>query len=244
MRGIIYALAEPGGYNIRYCGKTVMLLRDRLHAHATNAYRYRHRHVCNWLRTIYDRNEKPESIVLQEVDLVGLTRKEQLDHLNRCEQSWIATLRTLGFRLTNATNGGDGCHGRKVSKETREKSARSNRGKKRTAEMCEKFRQIGLARPPSSFVRGKDHPHFGKPQTWSDPEARREKIRAFWRNNPEACKAQGRQLLGNKHAARLSDDLVNAVLNAEGSQSAVARRYGVSQAYVSMLRNGLRRKGP
>lgn len=55
------------------------------------------------------------------------------------EKQQIAQLRAEGFRLSNFTDGGEGCSGRIVTAEMRTKIASANRGKVRTPEMCERI---------------------------------------------------------------------------------------------------------
>lgn len=253
MRGTIYALAEPDSMDIRYCGKTVKLLRDRMYNHEGDAYRLKSRHVCNWLRKVYDAGQKPAVIVCEELELSGYTRRDQLRHLNERERAWIEQFKSLGFRLTNATKGGDGCHGRVVSAETREKAAKSNRGKKRSPEECERNRQAGLARARSTFLRGAAHQHFGKPQTWRDGEARKQKIREHWRRpevraahsermkgtmSPEELQKQSERHKGNKHAARITSEQALAIKHSVGTHTSVAKVFGVSRELVGLIRRG------
>ena len=195
MKGIIYALAEPSTHDIRYCGKTVMLMRDRMYQHRDAAYRYGRRHLCNWLRKVYDAGAQPQIIICEQVHLEGYTRREQLRHLNALERRWIEQLKALGFRLTNATKGGDGCHGRVVSAETKQKMSRALLGQKRSQKACESARRAALARPASSYRRGLEHQQFGKPQIWRDGEARARKIRQYWRQ-PEVRAAHSVRMKG------------------------------------------------
>lgn len=253
MKGTIYALAEPDSFDIRYCGKTVMLLRDRMYSHEDAAYRYKRRHLCNWLRTVYEAGKQPAVIVCEELQLTGYTRREQLRHLNERERCWIEQLKALGFRLTNATSGGDGCHGRTVSAETREKTAKSNRGKQRSARAVENIKRAALKRPKSAYLRGEAHQHFGKPQTWRDGEARARKIREYWRRpdvravhsermkgtmSAEERLKQSVRHKGNKHAARLTPDRALEIKRCTGSHAAIAAQFGVSPRLVCDIKRG------
>jgi hypothetical protein len=69
-------------------------------------------HKANWLRQLLAAGLKPEVEVL--------------------ETHFIAYFRSIGCRLTNLTDGGDGLLGRKVSAETRRRISLSNTGKKRS----------------------------------------------------------------------------------------------------------------
>lgn len=50
--------------------------------------------------------------------------------------------------------------------------------------------------------------------------------------------AKGRGLVGPKHPRSLSPDIVSLVASATGSQRAVARRFGVAQSTVGVIRRG------
>jgi hypothetical protein len=182
--GIIYALAEPCSHDIRYCGKTVASLVARMYAHRSDVRRQSHRHLYRWLAKLHEAGLEPETMICEEIVLDGLSRSDQLKLLNEAEKRWIQQFKVLGFRLTNGTNGGDGCHGRVVSAETKAKQSRSNFGQKRSPETCLKMSESAKKRPLSDRLRGETHPHFGKTQNWKDPEARAEKLRG--EKNPHA----------------------------------------------------------
>jgi hypothetical protein len=91
--GVIYALCDPSTDEIRYVGKTVKSPEWRLTRHLYEA-RTGTRYVHNWIRSL---DGPPKVIVLEETE-----------DLDQAERDWIAGLRSVGYRLTNLTDGGDG----------------------------------------------------------------------------------------------------------------------------------------
>ena len=115
----IYTLSDPTSNEIRYIGKTKNM-KDRLQ---------RHMSPCNlkdtwqpktkWLKYLKNNNLKP----IMEVLDIG--HENNIDDL---EVYWISQFKTWGYKLTNATKGGDGFNwiGRKHKKETIEKLKMNN----------------------------------------------------------------------------------------------------------------------
>lgn len=238
MAGTIYALATPEG-EIRYCGKTVKLPPERMSGHRDAAYRFRNRHVNHWLRSIYDAGSEPKMVVCETVDLDGLDRAQQMAKLNEAERRWIAQLRVLGFRLTNATDGGDGRHGYKASEETRRRQSVALKGRKLSPEQCALMSENARNQPRKS---GPENPCFGKPQVWRDPAARVAKIlatKAAWTaEEKEAVRAKA---LGNKRAKRkLTLDQAIEIRASKLLQSELAKIFGVSRSTISFIKSGKR----
>ena len=110
----IYALRDPRTNELRYIGKTVRSLGHRLRGHLSDPEdNYRTR----WVKSLQD---KPQIEALTVVDK---------SYAPLLEKYAIALYRSLGFNLVNLTNGGEGCEGRAMSPETRERLRRANTGK-------------------------------------------------------------------------------------------------------------------
>lgn len=227
MIGTIYALTTPEG-EIRYCGKTVKPPSHRLHGHKDAAYRNRARHVSNWLRSIYDAGQSPKLMVCEEIDLTGLDRAQQMLKLNDAERRWIMQLRALGFRLTNATDGGDGRHGHKASDETRRKQSAALTGKKFSAERCARMSEAALKIPKETYKSGPEHPRYGKPQEWRDPESRAAKIKATWARRDQPRKTSG---AGNGKS-KITDAIARDLFTAVGTLDEIAERFSVHRQVV------------
>lgn len=204
------------------------------------------RHVCNWLRPIYESGQKPKAIICETVSFAGLDRKAQLAAINAAEQWWISELRYMGFRLTNHTDGGDGHHGFRMSEETIRKVAAKNRGRKRSEETRKRNSEAQLARDPSSYPRGETHHQFGKSITPghrdalrkglikynSDPAARR-----YVPMSVEERKKQSERHRGaNNVNTKINDQIATEIFLSEGRQIDTARRYAVSANIVNRIK--------
>lgn len=95
----IYALCEPGTRTIRYIGKADRP-EKRLSQHLSDAkYKRTRTHTMNWLCKLISRNQKPELIILREVDF---------EMWEVAEERYIRLARGLGMPLTNSAGGGEG----------------------------------------------------------------------------------------------------------------------------------------
>ncbi|MHA6759206.1 hypothetical protein [Streptacidiphilus sp. PAMC 29251] len=122
----IYALSDPRTpHDYRYVGRSVALT-IRLNAHVTNAlsrmpngdWRYRVTHKIAWIRALAREGYHPHVTVLAEVP-----RKDRI--VAECQ--WIHALREAGFRLTNATSGGEGPEQYNPTVQTRARQSAANR---------------------------------------------------------------------------------------------------------------------
>ncbi len=88
--------------------------------------------VANWIRKYRKQTgNDPEIIALEEYDSPDL--------LNDAERFFIAYFRSIGARLLNQTDGGEGALGYKQSAETKEKRAAKLRGKPRSEDTKRKL---------------------------------------------------------------------------------------------------------
>src|SRR5712675_2161734 len=121
-RFLIYGLSDPRTGQLRYIGKSCRGLK-RARSHAYPGYLSRDRTYCgNWIRSLQAEGKKYNIVVVQILPDSEL--------LAEAESFWIGYFRRLGAPLTNLTNGGEGCSGRKMSAETREKLRLANIGNK------------------------------------------------------------------------------------------------------------------
>jgi hypothetical protein len=122
---IIYGLVDPRNNQLRYVGKTIQPLEDRLRLHVNDAQKIRRRHVCTWIRSLQREGFRPE---IFEIERVGDDWVEQ-------EKFWIAYFRFIGSNLTNETCGGEGVPGRKHTLESRAKMSEIARRTQSTPEV-------------------------------------------------------------------------------------------------------------
>jgi group I intron endonuclease len=116
----IYGLECPIEGKIRYIGKTVDP-ENRLSKHIHESCRNR-THKDKWLSKLLQQNLRPKLVILEEVP-------EELS--SEREIYWIAKYKSMGFKLTNGTPGGDGAPlGFKHTEEAKRKIAEAGRGRK------------------------------------------------------------------------------------------------------------------
>ena len=108
---IIYTLEDPDTGEIRYIGKTVKPLKSRLTGHIYTARKVNN-HRCNWIKSIIKRGKKP---VIKFLDACNWDESQSL------ETYWIFQFKSWGYSLVNATDGGEGNLGLKLSKERKYK---------------------------------------------------------------------------------------------------------------------------
>jgi hypothetical protein len=120
--GVIYALCDPITLEFRYVGQTLVPLAERLRGHVKDAIaaaegkKNRDNYNYRWIRSVLRNGNEP---IIQILDLVDPA------DINRAEIEWIKTLRALGCRLTNATDGGEGAKGLILSPEQKAKMSES-----------------------------------------------------------------------------------------------------------------------
>jgi hypothetical protein len=120
----IYVLKESIDGEVRYVGKTVRKLENRLSGHIcdkTRSYR------THWIQSLLRDGVAPV------IELIETVPYDQ-DWVER-EKYWIKYYRDAGCNLVNATDGGEGACGRACSDETRTKM------RIRTSKSIEKIRQ-------------------------------------------------------------------------------------------------------
>jgi len=118
MKTKIYVLCELDG-EIRYIGKTVKSLAIRLSAHLTDARVGKKNHRCNWIRSVLSKGYLPSIQLIGEVDGDGVQE----------EVAWISYGKNEGWRLVNATDGGEGVAGHRHSKEAILKMSEWHKGR-------------------------------------------------------------------------------------------------------------------
>jgi hypothetical protein len=120
--GVIYILYVEDGKGIRYVGKTEGSVPGRLIAHRKE---HKRSYKCNWVKSV-----GPENVHILVIKHVLL--KDLYD----AEQNYIRIFRKLGFKLTNATDGGPGRSGSRNPDETIMRHSEFMRKLPRTPEWC------------------------------------------------------------------------------------------------------------
>lgn len=117
----IYTLNHPITGEIRYVGKTVKKLNDRLKNHIWESKQlacYRHK----WIDKLTKYDLKPE------IKILDIVPKEEWQFW---ESYWIEQMNVWGFNLTNSTPGGDGFDwtGRVHKQESKDKMSKAKKNK-------------------------------------------------------------------------------------------------------------------
>jgi hypothetical protein len=105
----VYGLKEPDTERIRYVGITKNRLKDRLRQHVGDKNK---RHKSNWIKNLKQRGLRPEVELLED----GLSFEQAI----KKEVEYIKMFKSFGAKLVNATDGGEGTIGYKLSDEHKE----------------------------------------------------------------------------------------------------------------------------
>jgi len=184
----IYVLCEPSG-EIRYVGKTIRLLGERLRFHLYEARKGVKNHRCNWIRSLFSKGFLPISQLIGEVEGNG----------SREEIAWIKYFRDEGLNLVNETDGGEGTLGcRKgighiVSSETRAKLSVAEKGSRN--HFFGKHHSPETLAKMSMALKGRRNPLFGKHRS---PETRA-KLSAANKGRRPSSEARAKMSVANKN---------------------------------------------
>lgn len=139
----IYGLFDPRTNELRYIGKSNNP-KTRYNGHIYKAIHIlsETNHVLNWIRKLLSQGKQPKLVVLEEVSS---------NEWQEAERWWIKLCRSLGYNLTNITEGGDAPE---MTEESIKKMSESKKGKKHTEESKKK---IGLKSIGRKNWLGKTH---------------------------------------------------------------------------------------
>lgn len=102
----IYSLIDPITNQIRYIGFTQKKLNERLWEHITLANKGKKSYKYNWIRSLLTNHQLP---------IINLVHEVKTETWQYWEIHYIKKYHNLGYKLTNATDGGEGVPGRKWS---------------------------------------------------------------------------------------------------------------------------------
>lgn len=124
MKTKLYGLLHPITGELRYVGKTCKkTLSRRLSGHISDS-KTGQTYRARWVRSLLAQGLKPAIELLDEVEGDGAS----------AEVAMIGVARSLGCRLTNTTDGGEGVTGHVASAETKRKLREAHLGKGHTTE--------------------------------------------------------------------------------------------------------------
>jgi hypothetical protein len=147
-RFLIYGLVDPRTNEVRYIGKSTRGL-SRPKEHRKKSANTGEDHKSRWIRSLLAAGLEYQIRVLEEV------ADEDAEHLGLFERYWIAQAREVGWRLTNATDGGDGTPGLRCPEERRARISAAKRGKKLSAEVRARMSAAQRKRPMTPSRREK-----------------------------------------------------------------------------------------
>jgi len=113
----IYVLEDPDG-KVRYVGKTKQKPGHRLSQHFHKALNGGRTHRDCWIASLVKSGFCPVMRVIESIEGNG----------SKAERKWISEYRSIGAKLTNATDGGEGTLGAKLSESTRCKMSKARTG--------------------------------------------------------------------------------------------------------------------
>lgn len=186
----IYVLIDPTSKEIRYVGKTVKTLKNRLYGHITQSKdgksdTYRDR----WIRGLSAQGLRPE---IREIEVCGA------DWANR-ERFWIAHFRDAGARLTNHTDGGEGALGFRFTEERRKQCSERLR-----AELSDP--EVKAARI-ESLIKNATSPEFRKRRSRDHSEW----LMAHPEFRAKSSEGMRRQMANPERRRRASEHLKNVM---------------------------------
>jgi hypothetical protein len=146
----IYGLFDPRTGQLRYIGKTMQPLNERVNQHLARVSSKTHKNM--WLRQLKEQGMRPTCVSITQCTV---------DVVDQRERELIALFKELGADLTNHTVGGEGgdtWSGRRHSQETRRKMSEIKVGKVFSQETRDRMSQsakLRIRHPHSEETRAK-----------------------------------------------------------------------------------------
>lgn len=193
---VIYALIDPITSEARYVGKTGVGLNIRFSSHLRDT---KPSWKSNWIRSLKKQGVEPRMEVLEE-----MAHDTALSDWQEAERFWISYLKSIGSRLTNYTDGGEGLRGHVFSEEHKRKIGNAHRGIKYSDESRAKMSEAWKHRS-KDHIRKLSDAQRGKPLS------------------PEHIKALGKAWLGKKHTPETKAKMSAAALGRKKSPETRAR---------------------
>ena len=192
----IYVLKHPDTLEVRYVGKTVKRLCERIGNHIINAKSSKHNvHLSNWILKLLSEGKKPIIELIEECEHSVWQEREKY---------WISQYPNL----INLTAGGDGCDGFIHSEATKEKLRLAKLGYKHSEEfkrnMSKRLKGISLTEEHKAHIgnanRGRkasletkkklSEAHKGILQSEESKRKRSETIKAWWAKRKSISNSQ------------------------------------------------------
>lgn len=162
---IIYLLHHPASKQL-YIGKSAKgMKRPRGHSEPGQLKHYAHLPRAKWIQSLKKRGLEAQIVILEVC--------ASPNDLDEAERFHISYFRSLGFRLLNLTDGGDGINGYRHSDKARARMSKKHKarantdeGRQRMAEMANNYWSTDEAREKKRLERlGYKHPDETKAKT-------------------------------------------------------------------------------
>jgi len=108
--------------NWYYIGKTSTSINKRFNSHVYSCKQNKTKHHKCWNKSLQEGNQ-PEIIILEEI---------KKGDINELEKWYISYFKSIGVKLTNLTNGGDGLQGHIFSNEHKQRISQTKKSQKLT----------------------------------------------------------------------------------------------------------------
>ena len=165
---LIYGLADPRTGMLRYVGWSSSGF-DRPKA--------RHSALCRrWEKSLESKDLQKEIVVFQEFP--DLTDDEANETMGRLETGWIAYFRSMGIKLLNMTDGGEGTMGRRLSEETKQRMSEERKGAGNP--MFGKKPYSAGRTGWMTGVKGAEHPMYGYKHSPENKKKMSEAAKRYW----------------------------------------------------------------
>jgi hypothetical protein len=188
---------------------------NRPYRHAFEARRSSARvtHKINWIRKIQAEGREPAILILEE--LQPSTTREFVGFVEKC---YIKSLREIGHRLTNSTDGGEGVLNPSVENRAA-KSARSKGNKYALGYVQTEEQKKRRGRSIAKYWA--EHP--GECVVSKERREKIAKTLTGYKHTPEACANMGASRIGSKRSDEAKKHMSDAQKGHEVSQSARAK---------------------
>lgn len=239
----IYALADPRTKEIKYIGKTNRTLEARLSQHLSQSIQEKN-YRANWIKSLIKQNLKPETILLEECSEENWAEREKF---------WISYGREQNWRLTNSTEGGEGCSnpsdktrkklsesmkgkqhslGYKFSEESRRKMSESRRGKNRSPET---IRKMSEASKGNKHALG--HKHSKEIRRKISESMKGKQNRLGYKHSEESRRKMSESRRGkNSSLSELDIREIRRLLNYGIKGSEIGAQFGITSSAVSDIK--------